>query len=226
MSSKKTFGMKGITAAVMAALLTLAGVPAATAWASEPPAPIETTLEQLSDLVSRLEAELAAMEAPVAERLEERLEELLELIESILSDFDRPQSDGDRDALKVRILRLDLAMHRLLFLLENLVEEAVEDSERRGAADAIEGLRRWMGGYVEKMTTGMEPERAERFEAAAHQAMRDLVRRLAAMTERVRPSEESRPLMARMIERLERLLFRLDGFILEHLPTPHQARRP
>ena len=226
MISKKAVGMKGIAVAVMSVLLTLAAVPAATAWASDSPAPIEATLEQLSDLVSRLEAELAAMEAPVAERLEERLEELLELIESILREFDRPQSDGDRDALKVRILRLDLAMHRLLFLLENLVEEAAEGPDRRGAGDAIKGLRQWMGGYVEKMTAGMEPEQAERFESAAHRAMRDLVRRLAAMTERVRPSEKNRPLMSRIIERLERLLFRLDGFILEHLPTPHQPRRP
>lgn len=227
MVSKRTVWKRGIAAAVLSALLTIAVVPAGTAWANGSPASIEATLEELSNLVGRLEAELAAMQAPVAERLEERLEGLLELIESILRDFDRPRGDGDRDTLKMRILKLDVAMHRLLYLLEELIEGAAEGPERRSAGNAIEGLRRWMNDYVEKMTSGMEPEQADRFENAAHQAMRDLVRRLAAIAERAQPSEENRPLLARIVERLEHLLFRLDGFILQHFPTQQpQPRQP
>ena len=222
MTSRRMGWTTGVAVAVLSALLTIAVLPAGPAWAEEGPGSIEATLEELSGLVARLEAGLAAMEAPVAERLEERLESLLELIEGLLAEFDRPRDGVDRDALKLRILRLDLAMHRLLFLLDELVEGAAQGPERPGARDAIEGLRRWMNGYVEAMTGGMEPEKAERFEAAAHQAMRDLVRRLAAMTERVRPSEGNRPLLARIVERLELLLFRLDGFILQHFPAPQR----
>lgn len=224
MNDRKTVWMKRITVMVLSALLTIAVLPMGTAWADASPGSIQTTLEELSALVARLEADLAAMEAPMAERLEERLEGLLELIEDILTELDLPRDGGDRDALRLRILRLDVAMHRLLFLLDEWVEEAAETPGRPDARHAIEGLHRWMNGVVEAMTAGMDSAQAERFEAAAHQAMRDLVRRLATMAERVRPSDGNRPLLARVVERLELLLFRLDGFILDHVPAPAGPR--
>ena len=77
-----------------------------------------------------------------------------------------------------------------------------------------------MNGYVAAMTAGMEPAKAERFETAAHRMVRDLAEQLAGLARRVRPADEGRPILARLIERLEDLLFRLDGFLLQNFRVP------
>ena len=181
----------------------------------------EVTLERLSNLVQRLEAELAASRNPVAERLEERLEAVAEGLERLLDLIDRPQVEEDAPALKRRILQFDLTMHRLLHLLEEMIEQP-SPLQHGGAREAFEGLRRWMDGYIAATTAGIPDEQARRFEVAAQEAMRDLVRQLAAMARRVQadtntPSDTGLP---RLVERLEMLVFRLDGFILGHLPGP------
>ena len=207
----------------IAVALLLVIIPSGMAIAQNQPPSVsaEITLGRLSNLVQRLEGELTASRNPLAERLEERLEGVIEGLEGLLDLLDRPRDEEDAPALKRRILQLDLTMHRLLFLLEEMIEQP--NAPQHGTVrEAFEGLHRWMNGYIAAATEGMPAEQARRFEAAAQEAMRSLVAQLAAMARRPQASSNlpnDTPLL-QLVERLERLVFRLDGFILGHLPEP------
>jgi len=186
----------------------------------EPGQRVETMLESLSDVLSKLEAELAALRAPAAERLEEGIEQIIELIEILLRDFAGPQSDGETGA-RARILKLDLMLHRLVHVLEEIVENA-EGASRPKDVDAIEGLRRWIDAYLDGMTAGMDRETAARFEGAVHEMFRDLGARLAQMAKQAQGSD--RPILGRLVERLEDLLFQLDALILHRFGPSSDGR--
>jgi len=186
----------------------------------------ETMLENLSGVLSRLESELAALQAPAAERLEEGLEQIIELIEELLRAFDQPQDDAD-GRTRAQILRLDLMLHRLVHVLEEIVENATDGPSRPKAGGAVEDLRRWIDGYIDGMTAGMEPRVADRFEKAVQEMVRDLGAQIAGMAERATPQDRDRPILARLVERLEDLLFQLDAFILRQFgPKPEAPNRP
>ncbi len=216
-------GRAKVAALTIALALLLTGIPSGRAIAGgEPgPAPVELTLERLSNLVERLEAELAASRNPVAERLEERLEGIAAGLEGLLDVLARPRDEESTPVLRLRILSFDLTMHRLLYLLDEILDEP-DAPQHPDAREALEGLRRWIDEYVQAMTAGMLPEQARRFEAAAERAMRDLVQELIGVAERTQAPrrESSRPALARWVERLETLVFRLDGFMLGQFPEP------
>ncbi len=205
------------TACALSALLLVAAVPVGTTLAepSPPENPVEFTLEHLADVLARLEAELTALEAPAAERLEDGLEQIIELIGDLLDEFDRPQ-DEDGTPIGARIVELDLMLHRLLCVLDEIVENAAETPARSGAKGALDGLRQWVDGYIDGATAGMNPREAARFEKAAHEMIGSLAQRLADIARNAQKPDRGRPILAGLVERLEQLLFRLDGFILHH----------
>jgi hypothetical protein len=206
---------------LLSTLLIVTTIPAGLVLAEpEKPAPVEQTLERLGDVLARLEAELAALEAPPAERLEEGLERIIELIEALLEDSDRPQEANAPDAFGGRLVKLDLMLHRLLYVLDEIVENATKPPARSGAKGAVDDLRGWIDGYIEGATAGLDPRIADRLEKAAHEMVRDVAKRIADMAERARPDDRGRPVLARLVERLEDLLFKLDGFILRHADRP------
>lgn len=211
-------------ACALSALLLVTAIPMGAALAEpdqQPGTPVEFTLEHLADVVARLEAELAALEAPAAERLEEGLERIIELIGDLLDEFDRPlEEDEDGAAIKARILKLNLMLHRLLYVLDEIVENAAETPARPRAKGALDGLRDWIDGYIDGATAGMNPREAARFEKAAHEMIRSLAQRLADMARGERKPDRGRPILARLVDQLEDLLFRLDGFILNHFDQP------
>ncbi len=206
-----------IAALALIALL-FSAMPASIAIANpgDEPGPVEATLDHLSEILKNLEGELSALEAPRAERLEEGLEQLIELIENLLDEFDRPREEGDAIVLKARILKLDLMLHRLISVLDGLLEEPKQP--RPGTGDAIDDLRNWVAGYIDGLTAGMDPEAAERVEQAAHQMVRDLAQHIAEMTERTQQDEPEHPKLERLFRHLEVLVTRLDGFILRRFP--------
>ncbi len=208
----------------LSALLLVAAIPMGTALAEpdqQPENPVGFTLEHLADVLARLEAELAALEAPAAERLEEGLEQIIELISNLLDEFDRPQEEDEEGAtIRGRILKLDLMLHRLLYVLDEIVENAAETPARLRAKGALDDLRDWIDGYIDGATAGMNPREAARFEKAAHEMIRSLAQRLADMARNAQKPDRGRPILARLVEQLEDLLFRLDGFILHHFVQP------
>jgi len=222
--NKRKWGVRTPVACALSALLLVAAIPMGAALAEpaeKPENPVEFTLEYLADVLGRLEAELAALEGPGAERLEEGIEQIIELIESLLDEVDRPrEEDEDGAGIRARILKLDLMLHRLLFVLDEIVENAKETPARSRAKGALDGLRDWIDGYIDGATAGMDPRATARFEKAAHEMIRSLAQRLAGMARNAQKPARGAPILARLVEQLENLLFRLDGFILHNLLQP------
>ena len=183
-------------------------------------APVEGTLERLVDVLGRLEAELAALEMPAAERLEEGLERIVELIHGLLVEFDRPRDDEGGEGVRARIVALDLMLHRLLYVLDEIVENAQETPARPRAVGALDDLRDWVDGYIDGLTAGMDPRIAGRVERAAFETVRNVASRIGEMAKNIEPGDKGRPVLARLVEQLEELLFRLDGFILHRYHRP------
>ncbi len=218
--------LRALAVCCLSALLVVITIPigAALAEPERPGNPVGFTLERLSEVLGRLEAELAALEGPAAERLEEGIEQIIELIEALLDDVDRPgDQEEDGAAIRSRILKLDLMLHRLLYVLDEIVESAKKTPARPRAKEAVDDLRSWVDGYVDGATSGMRPREAARFEKAAHEIARSLAGRVAESARKVHeptPPDRARPILARLVERLEELLFYLDGLILRSAQRP------
>ncbi len=178
---------------------------------------LEATLDRLSDLLRRLESELVALERPAAERLEESVERAIEAIERIIELLERPREELDEEAPRTRTVELDLRLHRSVQILEEIVESTTRPPERPNAEEAVEDLRGWLDSRIIEASIGMSPEEYEQLEGAVHRAARVLGRRIADLARRVEP-ETAFPALARLVERLEDLLFRFDGFILYRFP--------
>jgi len=203
----------------MVGLLMIAAIPVGTAVAGpgKDSGRLEATLEHVSDLLSRLEGELAALERPAAERLEERIEGAIEAIEGLIDMLERPRGDLNVEAWKLRIIEIDLRLHRLVQVLEELVESTARAPQRPDAEETIDDLRVRLDSMIMEASIGMSPEEYEQLEASVYRTAHLLGRRIADMAKRVEP-KTGLPLLARLVERLEELLFRLDGFILQHFP--------
>ena len=179
--------------------------------------PFAGMLARLSELLQMLEGDLAALEGPRAERLEERLEEAIEAIEDLLDATGRPGERLDERAWKMRLTMVDLRLHRLVHLLEEMVEGTPERPQRPRALGSIEQLRAWVGEYVAQASKGMNPEQKERFERSVHRMAQFLGERISEMAKKAGAKPEH-PRLERLVERLEELLFRLDGILLRGLP--------
>ena len=215
----------------LSALLIMAALPVGTALAEPPDLPIEPTtvgpdgggpfvgmLDRLSELLQRLEGELAALEGPRAERLEQGIEQAIEAIENLLDEIEGPGEKPDERARKARLMKLDLHLHRLVHLLEEIVEKTPDRRPERPRAKAsIEQLREWIDLYLAEASVGMDSEEYARFERAVRQMAKFLGERIAEMAKKA-PVQAKPSKLAHLVERLEALLFRLDGFILNQPP--------
>ena len=203
----------------MVGLLFVAAVPVGgvVAEPAEEPGRIEVALEQLSDLLMRLEAELAALERPAAEQLEDRLEQVIEAIEGLLDEAEGPQRPADAEAWKARIVKFDLQLHRLVHVLEGIVESTTALPERPDTEESIDNLRILLDSIIMDASFGMEGEQFEQLEEAVYKTAHLLGRRIKDLAKRVEP-KTALPGLARLVERLEQLLARLDGFILHRAP--------
>lgn len=214
---------KPLLAVVFAALI-FSTMPLGLAVADpiDEPGPVEAKLEQLSEILKNLEGELSALEAPRAERLEEGLKQLVELLARLLDDFDRPDEEGSGPTLKARIIRVDLMLHHLITVLEELLDGPKPDNPR--ARESIDDLRDWVAGYVAGLTVEMDPQAAERLEKAVHEMVRDLAHRIAQLAEKARQDTPEHPTLERLVAQLEKLVVRLDSFIRQRFPK--SSNRP
>jgi len=213
-SSRKRLGVL-----MMVGLLLVAILPMGTALAepAKDEGRLEAALEHVSDLLMRLEAELAAMERPAAERLEERLEGAIEAIENLLDALEGPRRDINEAAWKARIVAFDLQLHRLVHLLEEIVESARNVPERPEAEESLDRLRIALESIIMDASFGMEHEQFEQLEEAVYKTAHLLGGRIKDLAKKVEPKTDT-PKLARLVERLEELLFRLDALILQHFP--------
>jgi hypothetical protein len=179
--------------------------------------PFARMIEHLSELLQKLEGELVALDGPRAERLEQRLKEAIEAIEALLDSSDHPKDRLDPKVWKEKMLRIDLRLHRLVHLLEEIVKSTPDRPDRHRAVGSIERLREWIDRYIVMASVGMDDEEFEGFEKSVRMMAKFLGERISEMAKRADPGPE-RPRLTHIVERLEALLYRLDGLLLRRLP--------
>ncbi len=179
---------------------------------------LEVTLERMGDLLTRLDTELAGVDRPAADRLEQRVEEAAGLVEDMLASLDGA-SDGTTS--RQGGARLDLTLHRLVALLEDIVGEPGARPERAKARATLEDIRTWVDGYIAAATTGMNARDAERFDRAARDLARALAAHLARVAKKAPASEPGAARLPAVVARLEALTLRLDEMLLRQAaPKP------
>ena len=208
-------------------LLAVAAPPAGLALAEGPAAGgpgggagrLEHTLDALSEALQRLETELDALDNPRLDGLEERIEEAVEAVEHLLDILETPRQELTEAQWRARLVEIDLQLHRLLYVLEEVVESSVafDGDERPDADEAIEDFREKLEGWIVYASAGMSPEEYEQLESAVYRTAHVLGRRIADIAGKVQP-KTTLPGLARLVERLEELLFHLDGFLLQNAP--------
>jgi len=203
---------------LLVGLLAVAALPVGLAAADEEGGRIGETLEALSQALERLEKELDALDRPKADRLEEAIEEANEAIGHLIDVMESPRQELTQEQWKARIIQIDLHLHRLLYVLEEIVEASVTIDERPDTEQAMEEFREKLESWIVYASVGMSPEEYEQLEAAVYRTAHTLGRRIAQIAGNVEP-KTTLPGLARLVEHLEDLLFRLDGFILQNAPN-------
>ena len=202
-------------------LLSVAAFPVGLVSAEEPANEaadrLEQTLGALSSALQKLETELDALDRPRADNLEEKVEEAVEAVEHLLDIMETPRRELTEAQWKARLVEIDLQLHRVLYVLEEIVEASVAIDERPETDEAIEDFREKLEGWIVYASAGMSPEEYEQLESAVYRTAHVLGRRIANIAGKVQP-KTALPGLARLVERLEELLFHLDGFLLQNAP--------
>lgn len=209
----------GVLAMVGLLMITVVPIGGAVAEPSGGEGRLEQALEHVSDLLMTLESELAALDRPAAERLEERLEGVIEAIGHLVDQLERNRETRDEAAWKARLLAFDLDLHRLVYLLEEIVESTKATPERPNAEESLERLRIALESIIMDASFGMDHEQFQQLEEAVYKTARLLGARIKDLARQVEPKTGT-PRLARLVERLEEVLFRLDTLILHHFPRP------
>ena len=215
---RRTISAKAVMLVVVALSL-FAAVPivAAQDAAVNEPRPLEVTLERLAGLLTRLETELATVDRPAAARLEQRVTEAVGLVEDVLASLG---GETDEGVPAKRAARLDLTLHRLVALLEEIVGEPRDRPERAKARMTLDELRTWVDGYVAAAAAGMSARDAERFDRAAHDLARALAAQLARVVKKAPATEQGNAKLPQVVARLEALTQRIDELLLRWIAAP------
>jgi hypothetical protein len=216
---RRTISAKAVILVVVALSL-FAAVPVVAAQdaATNEPRPLEVTLERLAGLLTRLETEVAAVDRPAADRLEQQVTEAVGLVEDVLTSLGGETEEG---VPAKRAARLDLTLHRLVALLEEIVGEPRDRPERAKARMTLDELRTWVDGYVAAAAAGMSARDAERFDRAAHDLARALAAQLARVAEKAPATEQGKATLPRVVARLEALTQKLDELLLRRIAAPN-----
>jgi hypothetical protein len=185
--------------------------------AEDAPKPLEVTLERMGDLLTRLDTELAAVDRPAADRLEQRVEEAAGLVEDVLASLG---GESDDTTLRQSAVRLDLTLHRLVALIEEIVGEPGARPERAKARTMLEEVHAWVDGYVAAASSGLNARDAERFDRAAHDMARALAAQLARVAKKAPVTEHRDTKLPQVVARLEALTLQLDELLLRQAAGP------
>jgi hypothetical protein len=202
--------------ALVALLMALVALPALAAEDTPAePKPLVVTLERLGELLARLDAQLGSTDRPATDRIEERVAEAGDLVEGLLASLEASAPSPREQAAK-----LDITLHRLIAMLEEIVGGSSQRPERERARMTLEELRAWVDGYVAASTAGMSSRDAERFGRAAHDLARALAAQLAKTAKRAEAPQPGIAKLSAVVERLDALTQRLDALLLRMLNAP------
>ncbi len=192
----------------------VASIPALGRETPDASRPIQELLVQMERILLHVEAELAALRSPAAERLEDRLEEVVERLSRFLDTALAGSDRLDADAAGLRLMTLDLSLHRFAYLLRRVADDGPVSLHRDRAKSALEDLRNWLSHAANALTADLEPTDAARLEDVTSRIARMLGRQLVEIAGSAAPGGSTWSGLVRLADHLDALLFRLDGLIL------------
>ena len=179
----------------------------------------------LTGILEKLDTQLEVLQRVGLPPLEEQLEGIIALLEGLLGELGTPPgTDEERPPVREQIIKLDLMLHRLVFMLERLVkrtESAPQPSEaQKKTRETIAELRRWVDGYIAGATAQMGRIEAREFERMAQAMLGEIGKQLSRMAQQATKDEPEKPRLEIIIERIEALLAKLDLFIIRSFGKP------
>ncbi len=167
----------------------------------------------LTNLLDKLSQELVALQGRIAEKdhpvLEKELGAAIGLLEELLDELGTPPAEGEEKAqFRQRLGKLDIALHRLIQVLERVVDPTAPSPEREKAKESLAELRTWVDGYLAGATVRMDPREAAEFERMARALLAEVVKTLAGNLRQAAPPEPSA--LGVLLHRLQGLVARLD----------------
>lgn len=185
-------------------------------------APLTRILERLEAVIEPLQE----MKFPV---LEAQLEEILALLDKLNQEWGTPpQSGEDKPPIREKLVKLDLMLHRLVFVLEGIVERADVAPrhlpKREQAQGALEDLKHWIDGYIASATRRMDRIEAREFERTAKALLGEVGKRFNRMVHRAKEYQPEKARLEILLGRIEALLADLDRFIIRSFGRPPTDR--
>ncbi len=184
----------------------------------------------LTVILDKLDKALEALPEDKFPALGEQLEGIGNLLSDLLDELETPPVPGEKPQVKQQIVKLDLMLHRLVFILEGIVargEGAPQPPERAGKArEALEDLQIWVDGYIAGLTARMDRIKAQEFTRLAHTMLKEIERRAARMANLTAHEDQSKGRVEIALERIKALLSRLDVYIIRNFgrpPTPESS---
>ena len=186
----------------------------------QPPA-----LVALTSILERLDAELERLQDAELPALEEQVEGIIGLLEELSEELVvAPDSDEDRPQLKEQLVKLDLMLHRLMAMMERIVERAdaapKPSPEKERAQEALGDLRQWVDGYIAGATRRMGRIEAQQFERTTEAMLGVIAKQLGRVGQRAKEHQPGKARLEMLVERIEALLARLDRFIIRSFGQP------
>ncbi len=181
----------------------------------------------LTVILDKLDKALEALPADKFPALEEQLEGIGNLLSGLLDELEAPPAPGEKPQVKQQIVKLDLMLHRLVFILEGIAARG-EGTPRpsEGSGKALEDLRIWVDGYIAGLTAHMDRIEAQEFTRLAHTMLKDIERHVARMAHLIGPKDQEKGRVEIALERIKALLSRLDVYIIRNFgrpPTPESS---
>ena len=185
------------------------------------------TFVELTGILERLDAELERLQGIELAAVEEQLEAILGLLEELSEELAvEPESEEDSPQIRERLVKLDLILHRLVAMLERIVEraEAGPSHGRERAKEMLDDLHRWTDGYIAGATRRMGRIEAQQFEKTTKAILGEVAKQLNRIGQRARGQQAVRGRLENLVERIEALLARLDRFLIRSFLRPPMER--
>ena len=215
---------KGLaTITVVALVMMVVLIPSYVGFSQENP-PVTTSnkitdrlAKQLTTILDKLDRELAQLTGDKLPALKDQLSTISSLLDDLVSTLHTPTDVGsDVSTAKEQVIKLDLMLHRLVIILEQIAGMN-EPTSTPGLHETISDLRVWINGYIDGATADMGPIEAQRYEKMARTLLNDIEKHVAKIAAQAEPSR-----LAVIIGHIKVQLRTLDRFILRNFHRPRR----
>ena len=178
----------------------------------------------LTVILNKLDKALEALPEDKFPALEKQLKGIGDLLSDLVDELKTPPDEGAKPQVKAQIVKLDLMLHRLVFILEGIArrnEGVPQPVAASGKARAALGdLRVWVDGYIAGLTARMNKPEAREFARLARVMLKDIEQHVARMASHFRPNDQGAKRVVIAVDRIKALLARLDLYIIRNFGRP------